>query len=132
MQNEVVQKSRSVRKWHYFQGMFLLNYCGEDVCTFYSFYYNNLQNMYIRIHSVDFVQPDLQLIWYFRKLKENMTLYISFINLTKSFDLVNRDSLFKIFQKTIGCPPKHKSLIESFHKQYVGYCTIRCEHVWKF
>ena len=34
-----------------------------------------------------------------------MPLYIDFIDLTKAFDLVSRDGLFKVLPK-IGCPPK--------------------------
>lgn len=40
--------------------------------------------------------------------------YITFIDLTKTFDLVNRDGLFNILLK-IRCPPRLHSLIRSFH-----------------
>ena len=43
-----------------------------------------------------------------------MPLYIAFIDLTKAFDLVSRDGLFKVLPK-IGCPPKLQSMIGSFH-----------------
>ena len=43
-----------------------------------------------------------------------MPLYIAFIDLTKAFDLVSRDGLFKILPK-IGCPPRLQGMIESFH-----------------
>ena len=46
--------------------------------------------------------------------EQQMPLYIVTIDLTKAFDLVSRDGLFKILQK-IGCPPKLQSRIESFH-----------------
>ena len=36
--------------------------------------------------------------------EEGKPLYVAFIDLTKAFDLVNRDGLFKILAK-IGCPP---------------------------
>ena len=45
--------------------------------------------------------------------EQQMPLYIAFINLTKAFDLVSRDGLFKALRK-IGCPPRLHSLIESF------------------
>ena len=48
-----------------------------------------------------------------------MPLYIAFIDLTKAFDLVSRDGLFKILTK-IGCPPKLQSITESFHSGMKG------------
>ena len=52
----------------------------------------------------------IDMIFSHRKLKEkcreqHMPLYIAFIDLTKAFDLVSRDVLFKVLPK-IGCPPK--------------------------
>ena len=48
-----------------------------------------------------------------------MPLYIAFIDLTKAFDPVSRDGLFKFLPK-IGCPPKLQSMIESFHTDTKG------------
>ena len=48
-----------------------------------------------------------------------MPLYIAFIDLTKVFDLVSRDGLFKVLPK-IGCQPKLQSMIESFHADTKG------------
>ncbi len=48
-----------------------------------------------------------------------MPLYIAFIDLTKAFDLVSREGLFRILPK-IGCPPKLQSLIKSFHSGMQG------------
>ena len=48
-----------------------------------------------------------------------MPLYIAFIDLTKAFDLVSRDGLFKALCK-IGCPPRLHSLIKSFHSNMKG------------
>ena len=42
-----------------------------------------------------------------------------FIDLTKAFNLVSREGLFRILPK-IGCPPKRQSLIESFHSNMQG------------
>ena len=42
-----------------------------------------------------------------------------FHDLTKAFDLVSRDGLFKVLPK-IGCPPKLESMIESFHTDTKG------------
>ena len=46
-------------------------------------------------------------------------LYIAFIDLTKAFNLVSRDCLFKALCK-ISCPPRLHSLIESFHSNMKG------------
>ena len=46
-------------------------------------------------------------------------LYIAFIDLTKAFDLVSRDGLFKVLPK-IGYPPKLQSMIGSFHTHTKG------------
>ena len=43
-----------------------------------------------------------------------MPLYIAFIDLTKAFDLVSRDGIFKVLPK-IGCPLKLQTMSESFH-----------------
>ena len=51
--------------------------------------------------------------------EQQMPLYIAFIDLTKAFDLVSRDSLFQILPK-IGCPPKLQSMIESFNVNIKG------------
>ena len=48
-----------------------------------------------------------------------MPLYVAFIDLTKAFNLVSRDSLFQILPK-IGCPPKLQRMIESFHTNMKG------------
>ena len=46
--------------------------------------------------------------------EQHIPLYIAFIDLTKAFDLVSRDGLFKVLPN-IGCPPKLQIMIESFH-----------------
>ena len=48
-----------------------------------------------------------------------MPLYVAFIDLTKALDLVSRDGIFKILSK-LGCPPKLRSLVESFHSNMKG------------
>ena len=52
-------------------------------------------------------------------LEQQMTVSIAFIDITKAFDLVSRDGLFKVLPK-IGCPPKLQSMIESFHTDTNG------------
>ena len=66
----------------------------------------------------------IDMVFSLRQLQEKcreqqMPLYVAFIDLTKAFDLVSRDGLFKALQK-IGCPPKLHSLIESFHSNMKG------------
>ena len=48
-----------------------------------------------------------------------MSLYIAFIDLTKAFDIISRDGLFKVLTR-IGCPPKLQSMIESFQTDTKG------------
>ena len=57
----------------------------------------------------------IDMVFSLRQLQEKyreqqMPLYIAFIDLTKAFDLVSRDGLFKILPK-IGCPPKLQCMI---------------------
>ena len=64
------------------------------------------------------------MIFSFRQLQEkcreqHQPLYVAFIDLTKAFDLVSRDGLFKLLPK-IGCPPKLLSIIRSFHDGMQG------------
>ena len=46
--------------------------------------------------------------------KQNKELHMVFVDLTKAFDTVNREGLWKILRK-FGCPEKMISLIASFH-----------------
>ena len=53
--------------------------------------------------------------------EQQMPLYIAFIDLTKAFDLVSSDGLFKFkVLPKIGCPPKMQSMIESFNTDTKG------------
>ena len=70
----------------------------------------------------------IYMIFSLRQLQEkcreqHMPLYIAFIDLTKAFDLVSRDGIFKVLPK-IGCPPKLQSMIESFHTDTKGTVQI--------
>ena len=51
--------------------------------------------------------------------EQRQPLFVAFIDLTKAFDLVSKDGLFKILPK-IGCPPKLLSIIRSFHEDMKG------------
>ena len=46
--------------------------------------------------------------------EQNQDLYITFVDLTKAFDTVNRDGLWKIMSK-FGCPQKFTNLVRLFH-----------------
>ena len=66
----------------------------------------------------------IDMIFSLRQLQEKcreqrQPLFVAFIDLTKAFDLVSRDGLFKILPK-IGCPPKLLSIIRSFHEDMKG------------
>jgi hypothetical protein len=56
--------------------------------------------------------------------EQQQPLFIAFIDLTKAFNLVSRDGLFKLLQR-IGCPPRLLSLIRSFHEGMMG--TVQFE-----
>ena len=43
--------------------------------------------------------------------EQKRPLYLAFVDLTKAFDLVSRDGLFKVLKK-IGCPPKLLAIIK--------------------
>ena len=51
--------------------------------------------------------------------EQQQPLFVSFIDLTKAFDLVSRDSLFKILPK-IGCLHRLLNAIRSFHEEMKG------------
>ena len=66
----------------------------------------------------------VDMIFSLRQLQEKckeqrQPLFVAFIDLTKAFDLVSRDGLFKILPK-IRCPPKLLSIIRSFHEDIKG------------
>ena len=56
--------------------------------------------------------------------EQGKPLYVAFIDLTKSFNLVSRDGFFKILAK-IGCPPTLLSIMKSFHDNMKG--TVLCD-----
>ena len=66
----------------------------------------------------------IDMIFSLRQLQEKFReqgkpLYVTFIDLTKAFDLVSRDGLFKIMAK-IGCPSTLLSIVKSFHDDMKG------------
>lgn len=51
--------------------------------------------------------------------EQRMPLYTTFIDLTKTFDIVSRRGLFQLLKK-IGCPPQLLSITASFHDNMKG------------
>ena len=51
--------------------------------------------------------------------EQNMGLYVAFIDLTKAFDTVSRDGLWKILSR-LGCPPKFLAMIRQLHEGQRG------------
>ena len=58
-------------------------------------------------------------------LEQNLNLYHCFIDLTKAFDTVNREALWKILLK-IGCPNKFTNLIRSLHDGMQARVNFNC------
>ena len=61
----------------------------------------------------------IDMIFTARKLQEkcqeqNVNLYMTFVDLTKSFDTVSRDGLWNIMAK-FGCPPRCIAMVRQFH-----------------
>ena len=46
--------------------------------------------------------------------EQNVDLYMTFVDLTKAFDIVSRDGLWKIMAK-FGCPPRYIAMVRQFH-----------------
>ena len=46
--------------------------------------------------------------------EQNVDLYMTFVDLTKAFDTVNREGLWKIMAK-FGCPAKFIAIVRQFH-----------------
>ena len=46
--------------------------------------------------------------------EQNVDLYMAIVDLTKAFDTVSRDGLWKIMAK-FGCPPRYIAMVRQFH-----------------
>ena len=51
--------------------------------------------------------------------EQNKGLYISFVDLTKAFDTVNREALWHILNR-LGCPPKFVTMTKLLHEEQMG------------
>ena len=48
-------------------------------------------------------------------IEQQMPLYQVFVDLTKAFDTVNRDALWKVMGK-LGCPPIFVHMLKELHR----------------
>ena len=67
-----------------------------------------------------FVLPQFQE----KYMEQNTGLYAAFIDLTKAFDTVSQDGLWKVLMK-LGCPPKFLAILQQLHEGQRGqvkYC----------
>ena len=51
--------------------------------------------------------------------EQNMGLYAAFVDLTKAFDTVSHDGLWKILAR-LGCPPKCLTVLRQLHEGQQG------------
>ena len=51
--------------------------------------------------------------------EQNMGLFATFINLTKAFDTVSREGLWKILAR-LGCPPKFLRILRQLYEGQMG------------
>ena len=51
--------------------------------------------------------------------EQNMGLYAAFVDLTKAFDTVSHDGLWKILAR-LGCPPKFLTFLRQLHESQQG------------
>lgn len=109
-----------------YRGISLLNIVGK---AFARVILNRLQVLASRVYPESQCgfrseRSTVDMIFSVRQLQEKcreqqMPLYIAFIDLTKAFDLVSRNGLFRLLRK-IGCPPRLLNIITSFHDNTQG------------
>ena len=56
-------------------------------------------------------------------IEQQMPLYQVFVDLTKAFDTVNRDALWKILSK-LGCPPNFVNMVSQLHRDMKARLTF--------
>ena len=57
------------------------------------------------------------------KCREHQSLFLAFIDLTKAFDTVNRDLLWKVLSK-FGCPPHFLQMLRALHDGMLARVTV--------
>ena len=55
--------------------------------------------------------------------EQNKGLYITFVDLTKAFDIVNRKALWQVM-KRLGCPSKFLTMIMELHEGQMGQVRL--------
>ena len=53
--------------------------------------------------------------WEGKRREQNMGLYAAFVDLTKAFDIVSRDGLWKLVAR-LGCPRKFLTILRQLHE----------------
>ena len=92
-------------------------------------------------HVVDLVLPEslcgflrghstIYMIFVARQLQEkcrelHQYLYMAFVDLTKAFDIVNRNLLWNILRK-FGCPPTFIAILHQFHTGMCAQVVMAC------
>ena len=56
-------------------------------------------------------------------IEQQVPLYQVFVDLTKAFDTVNREALWKILGK-LGCPPTFVHMLKQLHRNMKAYVTV--------
>ena len=51
--------------------------------------------------------------------EQNMGLYAALVELTKAFDIISRDGLWKLLAR-LGCPPKFLTILRQLHEGQQG------------
>ena len=90
------------------------------------FYHDSMpksRKQFYQSRSADSVKIEVQVTWFWRHAKYKRSALNSgkactkvFVDLTKAFDSVNRETLWKILGK-LGCPDHFVKLIRSFHEE---------------
>ena len=60
-----------------------------------------------------------------------MPLFMAFINITKAYDMVNREAIWKLFIK-YGVPPKVANIIRNLHLGMTGVVSFQEDAKGKF
>jgi len=55
--------------------------------------------------------------------EQQQSVFLAFIDLTKAFDTVNRDLLWKVLSK-LGCPPHFLHMLRAFHNGVSARVTV--------